>query len=205
MYSLTSVVPTSHCIFSIIHISSEGGIIIISLLFIVSLIDARNGVVEQTVRHTYIASLLGIPNITVCVNKMDLVDYSEQRFNEICSQYNDMTAKLKICSHLIFIPISAKYGDNVVEKSTNILWYKGLSLMQVLETIPIDHKMGDESEAMRLPVQYVIRPISDKFPDYRGYAGRLAGGVLKEGDKVKIYPSGMQSTVKAIMQAEKKD
>ena len=167
------------------------------------LIDARNGVVEQTVRHSYIASLLGIPYITVCVNKMDLVDYGEQRFEEICTRYNEMANSLKISANLIFIPISAKYGDNVVDKSTNMIWYKGLSLMQVLETISIEHKTGDENEALRLPVQYVIRPISDKFPDYRGYAGRLAGGVLRIGDEVKIYPSGVQSTVKAIMQAEK--
>lgn len=168
------------------------------------LIDARNGVVEQTVRHTYIASLLGIPNITVCVNKMDLVEYSERRFDEIRTQFNDMTSKLKIRANVTFIPISAKYGDNVVERSSNISWYDGLSLMQVLETISIEHKTGDENEAMRLPVQYVIRPISDKFPDYRGYAGRMVGGVLKEGDEIRIYPSGLQSTVKAIMQAEKK-
>lgn len=167
------------------------------------LIDARNGVVEQTVRHSYIASLLGIPYITVCVNKMDLVDYGEQRFEEICTRYNEMANSLKICANLIFIPISAKYGDNVVDKSTNMMWYNGLSLMQVLETISIEHKTGDENEALRLPVQYVIRPISDKFPDYRGYAGRLAGGVLRVGDEVKIYPSGVLSTVKAIMQAEK--
>ena len=95
------------------------------------LIDARNGVVEQTVRHSYIASLLGIPYITVCVNKMDLVDYGEQRFEEICSRYNEMANSLKICANLIFIPISAKYGDNVVDKSTNMMWYGGLSLMQV--------------------------------------------------------------------------
>ena len=168
------------------------------------LIDARNGVVEQTVRHSYIASLLGIPTITVCINKMDLVDYSQQRFEEIRSQYIEMAAKLNILPQLIFIPISAKQGDNVVEKSANMVWYNGPSLMQVLETISIEHKMGDENEAMRLPVQYVIRPISDKFPDYRGYAGRLAGGLLRVGDAVKIYPSGLTSTVKAIMQAEKK-
>ena len=168
------------------------------------LIDARNGVVEQTVRHSYIASLLGIPYITVCVNKMDLVDYSEQRFDEIRKQYNGMVERLKMRAMLLFIPISAKYGDNVVERSTNMMWYEGLSLMQVLETISIEHKTGDGDEAMRMPVQYVIRPISDKFHDYRGYAGRLAGGVLRTGDAVRVYPSGMQSTVRAIMQAEKR-
>ena len=167
------------------------------------LIDARNGVVEQTVRHSYIASLLGIPYITVCVNKMDLVDFDEKRFEEICVRYLEMAEKLGIQAEILFIPISAKYGDNVVEKSVNMPWYKGNSLMSLLETVSIEHKSGDENEPMRLPVQYVIRPISDKFPDYRGYAGRMAGGTLHEGDIVKVFPSGLTSKVKAIMQADK--
>ncbi|MCR4829638.1 MAG: GTP-binding protein [Bacteroidales bacterium] len=167
------------------------------------LIDARNGVVEQTVRHSYIASLLGIPFITVCINKMDLVSFSEQRFEEICCQYREMTAKLSIRAQLDFIPISAKNGDNVVEKSTNMSWYEGPSLMELLESVSIEHKSGDAGKPMRLPVQYVIRPISDKFPDYRGYAGRLAGGVLHVGDAVKVFPSGLTSTVKAIKQADR--
>lgn len=167
------------------------------------LIDARNGVVEQTVRHSYIASLLGIPYITVCINKMDLVDFDEKRFDEIRGHYLEMARKLGIQAEILFIPISAKYGDNVVEKSGNMLWYKGGSLMNLLETVSINHKSGNEDEPMRLPVQYVIRPISNKFPDYRGYAGRMGGGILRVGDTVKIYPSGLTSKVKAIMQAEK--
>lgn len=166
------------------------------------LIDARNGVVEQTVRHSYIASLLGIPYIAVCINKMDLINYDENCFNEIKSNYCKMAEKINIKAHLLFIPISAKYGDNVVTKSANLPWYKGESLMNLLETISIEHKSGDENEPMRLPIQYVIRPISDKFPDYRGYAGRLAGGILHVGDSIRVLPSGMESTVKAIMQVE---
>lgn len=166
------------------------------------LIDARNGVVEQTVRHSYIASLLGIPYIAVCINKMDLINYDENRFNEIKSNYCKMAEKINIKAHLLFIPISAKYGDNVVTKSANLPWYKGESLMNLLETISIEHKSGGENEPMRLPIQYVIRPISDKFPDYRGYAGRLAGGILHVGDSIRVLPSGMESTVKAIMQVE---
>lgn len=166
------------------------------------LIDARNGVVEQTIRHSYIASLLGIPYIAVCINKMDLINYDENRFNEIENNYRKMAEKINIKAHLLFIPISAKYGDNVVTKSVNLPWYKGESLMNLLETISIEHKSGGENEPMRLPIQYVIRPISDKFPDYRGYAGRLAGGILHVGDSIRVLPSGMESTVKAIMQVE---
>ena len=167
------------------------------------LIDARNGVVEQTVRHSYIASLLGIPFITVCINKMDLVDFSEQVFTDIRQRYEEMAAKIGIRASLLFIPISAKYGDNVVEASQNMPWYTGGPLMHLLETVSIEHKMGDEAQPLRFPVQYVIRPISDKFPDYRAYAGRLSGGVLRKGDTVRLLPSGLTSTVKAIMQADK--
>lgn len=167
------------------------------------LIDARNGVVEQTVRHSYIASLLGIPFITVCVNKMDLVDFSEEVFNGICQDYKKMVATIGIRAELRFIPISAKHGDNVVTDSTNMPWYSDGTLMHLLETVSIDHKMGDPAQPMRLPVQYVIRPISDKFPDYRAYAGRMAGGVLRVSDRIRVLPSGLESTVKSIMQADK--
>ncbi len=167
------------------------------------LIDARNGVVEQTVRHSYIASLLGIPFITVCVNKMDLVDFSEEVFNGICQDYKKMVATIGIRAELRFIPISAKHGDNVVTDSTNMPWYSDGTLMHLLETVSIDHKMGDPAQPMRLPVQYVIRPISDKFPDYRAYAGRMAGGVLRVSDRLRVLPSGLESTVKSIMQADK--
>ncbi|MBO7074145.1 MAG: GTP-binding protein [Bacteroidales bacterium] len=167
------------------------------------LIDARNGVMEQTVRHSYIASLLGIPFITVCVNKMDLVDFSKDVFNGICQNYKKMAETIGIHAELRFIPISAKHGDNVVTESANMRWYTGGTLMHLLETVSIDHKMGDPAQPMRLPVQYVIRPISDKFPDYRAYAGRMAGGVLRVGDRIKVLPSGLKSTVKSIMQADK--
>lgn len=167
------------------------------------LIDARNGVVEQTVRHSFIAKLLGIPHITVCVNKMDLIGFSEEKFEAIVRDYREMSAKMDSRAQLHFIPISAKYGDNVVSASDRAPWYQGGTLMELLENISIEHKQGEENQPMRLPVQYVIRPISDKFPDYRAYAGRMAGGVLKVGDKVRVLPSGLESRVKAIMQAEK--
>ena len=167
------------------------------------LIDARNGVVEQTVRHSFIAKLLGIPHITVCVNKMDLIGFSEEKFEAIVRDYREMSAKMNSRAQLHFIPISAKYGDNVVSASDRAPWYQGGTLMELLENISIEHKQGEENQPMRLPVQYVIRPISDKFPDYRAYAGRMAGGVLKVGDKVRVLPSGLESRVKAIMQAEK--
>lgn len=163
------------------------------------LIDVRNGVIEQTVRHTCIANLLGIPYITVCVNKMDMVDFDQRRFEQIKGQFLMMSERLNIKSDIMFIPISAKYGDNVVDKSERIPWYEGVSLMQFLESVPIGHKTADD--AMRLPVQYVIRPISDRFPDYRAYSGRLASGLLRVGDRVKVYPSELTSTVKSIMQA----
>ena len=164
------------------------------------LVDARNGVLEQTVRHSYIASLLGIPHIAVCVNKMDLVDYSEEVFRKIVDDYNAMATTLHI-KHSEFIPISAKLGDNVVNKSEHTPWYDGPSLLELLETVPIDHKLG--AGEFRFPVQYVIRPISDKFPDFRGYAGRVASGIIRPGDKVKVLPSGLVSEVSEITQAEK--
>ena len=167
------------------------------------LIDARNGVVEQTVRHTYIAVLLNIPHITVCVNKMDLIGFSEDQFEAIRKKYLEVLRKIGAHAEVNFIPISAKYGDNVVKDSDRIPWYRGGTLMHLLETVPIGHKSGEEGDPMRLPVQYVIRPISDKFPDYRGYAGRLASGALHIGERVRLLPSGLESHVKAIYQAEK--
>lgn len=168
----------------------------------VILIDARKGVVEQTVRHSCIASLLGIPYIAVCVNKMDLMEFSESVYLEIKKQYEEMSKSVGIEASLFFIPMSAKYGDNVVDKSSNMLWYDGKSLMQLLESVPISHKSGDDSQPMRFPVQYVIRPISDKYPDYRAYAGRMTGGVLRVGDKIRVLPSGLESSVKALMIAD---
>jgi sulfate adenylyltransferase subunit 1 len=159
------------------------------------LIDARHGVLEQTVRHSFISSLLGIPHILVAINKMDLVDYSQDVYDKIVADYRKMSQVLNI-RNVVFIPISAKDGDNVVDKSDKMPWYTGRTLLDFLETVPVGHK--SVSDFFRFPVQYVIRPISDKFPDYRGYAGRVSGGVIRPGDRVKVYPSGMESHVKAI-------
>jgi len=159
------------------------------------LIDARKGIVEQTCRHSFIASLLQIPHIVVCVNKMDLVDYSEEAFEKIKSDYQDFAAKLEV-KDIRFIPISALNGDNVVNKSENMTWYQGSTLLNTLETIHIasDYNHIDG----RFPVQTVLRPKSDRYHDYRGYAGRIAGGIFKKGDDVTVLPSGFTSKVKQI-------
>jgi sulfate adenylyltransferase subunit 1 len=166
----------------------------------VILIDARNGTTEQTVRHSYIASLLAIPYIIVCVNKMDLVNFSEKIFDDIKVKYNGIANKLQL-KDVKFIPVSAKLGDNVVDFSTNMRWYTGPTLMYLLETTIIDRK--SEITNMRFPVQYVIRPVSDNFHDFRGYAGRVSGGILRRGDTVIVMPSGQRSTVKSINQCDK--
>ncbi|MCR4559109.1 MAG: GTP-binding protein [Bacteroidales bacterium] len=158
------------------------------------LIDARHGVMEQTIRHSYIATLLGISRIVVCVNKMDLVDFSKDVFNKIIADYKEMSKHLDI-PDTDFIPISAKNGDNVVNKSQNTAWYTGKPLLEYLETVEIKKS---ENQDFRMAVQYVVRPISDKFADFRGYAGRIAQGVLHIGDKIKVLPSGTVSTVKGI-------
>lgn len=165
----------------------------------VILVDARHGIMEQTVRHTYIASLLAIKQVVVCVNKMDLVDFSQEVFDKIVADYKSMSASIEL-DNVTFIPISAKLGDNVVNKSENMPWYTGKALLDFLETVQLPTEAEDR---LRFPVQYVIRPISSKFPDFRGYAGRLAEGSLKVGDKVKVYPSEMTSTVTGIYLGEK--
>lgn len=165
----------------------------------VILVDARHGIMEQTVRHTYIASLLAIKQVVVCVNKMDLVDFSQEVFDKIVADYESMSASIEL-DNVTFIPISAKLGDNVVNKSENMPWYTGKALLDFLETVQLPTEAEDR---LRLPVQYVIRPISSKFPDFRGYAGRLAEGSLNVGDKVKVYPSEMTSTVTGIYLGEK--
>lgn len=165
----------------------------------VILVDARHGIMEQTVRHTYIASLLAIKQVVVCVNKMDLVDFSQEVFDKIVADYKSMSASIEL-DNVTFIPISAKLGDNVVNKSENMPWYTGKALLDFLETVQLPTEAEDR---LRLPVQYVIRPISSKFPDFRGYAGRLAEGSLKVGDKVKVYPPEMTSTVTGIYLGEK--
>lgn len=159
------------------------------------LIDARNGVVEQTCRHSYIASLLQIPHLIVCVNKMDLVDYDEQVFNQIVEDYTKFAGKLDV-NDIRFIPISALKGDNVVNKSERTPWYQGSTLLHTLETI---HVGSDENHIdARFPVQTIIRPHSDKYHDYRGYAGTVSGGIFRPGDKVTALPSGLNSTIKSI-------
>ena len=163
------------------------------------LVDARNGVVEQTQRHTFIASLLGIPHIVFCVNKMDLVDYSEESFNRIKDDIEAFSSKLDV-KDIRFIPNSPLKGDNVVNDSENMPWYKGGTLLYMLENIHIgsDHNHID----CRFPVQHVIRPHSDEYHDYRGYAGRISGGVFKPGDEVVALPSGFTSKIKSIDTAD---
>lgn len=165
----------------------------------VILVDARHGIMEQTVRHSYIASLLAIKQVVVCVNKMDLVDFSQEVFDKIVADYKSMASSIEL-GEVTFIPISAKLGDNVVNKSENMPWYTGKALLDFLETVQLPEEAEDR---MRFPVQYVIRPISTKFPDFRGYAGRLAEGTVKKGDKIKVYPSEMTSTVTGIYLGEK--
>ena len=159
------------------------------------LVDARHGVVEQTCRHSIIASLLGLPHVVFCINKMDLVDYSQDVYDKISRDINSFVARLDV-RDVHYIPISALNGDNVVERSTNMPWYEGMSLLTLLETTHIssDHNHVDP----RFPVQYVIRPMQHDLHDYRGYAGRVAGGVLRKGDKVTVLPSGMKSKIKSI-------
>ncbi len=159
------------------------------------LIDARNGVIEQTLRHAFIASLLQIPHIFVCINKMDLVDYSEEIFENIKADFEKISSKLDV-QDIRFIPISAKLGDNVVDRSTKMDWYDGPTLMYLLENVYIASDTNHTDA--RFPVQYVIRPMRDEYHDYRGYAGRIAGGIFKKGDKVKILPSGLTSHIKSI-------
>ena len=159
------------------------------------LVDARHGVIEQTKRHAFIASLLQIPHIAVCINKMDLVNHSQEAYDKIKADFEDFSSKLEI-KDVHFIPISALNGDNVVDRSENMKWYEGSTLMHLLENI---HIGSDQNHVdCRFPVQYVVRPQSAEYPDYRGYAGRIEGGVFKPGDDVTILPSGFTSKIKSI-------
>jgi sulfate adenylyltransferase subunit 1 len=159
------------------------------------LVDARHGVIEQTLRHAYIASLLQIPHVVICVNKMDLVDFDKTVFERIRAQFLRFAGKLDI-KDIRFVPISAKFGDNVVDRSARTKWYDGPTLMYLLENI---HIAGDLNLVdVRFPVQYVIRPQSDRFHDYRGYAGRISGGIMKKGDRIKVLPGGHVSRIKSI-------
>jgi bifunctional enzyme CysN/CysC len=159
------------------------------------LVDARNGIVEQSRRHAFLAALLRVPHIVVCINKMDLVDYDEARFEEIKGEFRQFATKLDVAD-LTFVPVSALHGDNVVHRSENMPWYEGSSLLHHLEEVHIasDRNLID----VRFPVQYVIRPRDDAHHDYRGYAGQVAGGVLKAGDEVVVLPSGFTSRIEAI-------
>ncbi|MGH8862755.1 MAG: adenylyl-sulfate kinase, partial [Jatrophihabitantaceae bacterium] len=159
------------------------------------LIDARNGVLEQSRRHAFLASLLGIPHLIVCINKMDLVDFSEERYEEIRTEFRSFAMKLEVAD-LTFVPVSALTGDNVVSRSSAMPWYDGSSLLKLLEGIHIasDRNLIDA----RLPVQYVIRPQHSDFHDFRGYAGTIAGGTFKPGDEVTVLPSGFSTKVAAV-------
>lgn len=159
------------------------------------LIDARHGVVEQTKRHAFIASLLQIPHVIVCVNKMDLVDYSETVYNDIVSQFEEFSSKLYV-KDVRSLPMSALDGDNVVNRSVNMDWYQGAPLLHTLETLHISSDLNKIDA--RFPVQTVLRPQREGFIDYRGYAGRLASGILRPGDEVTVLPSGFNSKIKTI-------
>jgi bifunctional enzyme CysN/CysC len=159
------------------------------------LVDARNGILEQTRRHAFLSTLLRVPHLVLCVNKMDLVDYDQGRFDEIRAEFRDFAAKLDV-TDLTVVPISALKGDNVVDRSANMPWYEGTSLLHHLEEVHIasDRNLID----VRFPVQYVVRPQSDEWHDYRGYAGTVASGVMKVGDEVMVLPSGLSSTITNI-------
>jgi sulfate adenylyltransferase subunit 1 len=163
------------------------------------LVDARNGIVEQSRRHAFLASLLGVPHLVLCVNKMDLVDYDQAVFERIKDEFREFAAKLDV-RDLTFVPVSALKGDNVVERSANTPWYEGSSLLHQLEEVHIasDRNLID----CRFPVQYVIRPRDDRFHDYRGYAGQVASGTYKVGDDVVVLPSGFTSTIASIDTAD---
>ena len=161
----------------------------------VILIDARKGVLEQTIRHSFIASLLDIRHIIFCINKMDMINWSEQEFNRIIDDLANLVSRLNI-PDARYIPLSAKYGDNVVDRSQNMNWYNGKTFLDLIETIEI--KKNKDPENKRFPVQTIIRPHTKEFHDYRGYAGRVAGGVFRPGDEVMVLPSMLRSKIKSI-------
>ncbi|HJS53252.1 MAG TPA: GTP-binding protein, partial [Chitinophagaceae bacterium] len=162
---------------------------------IIILIDARQGVVEQTRRHSIIASLLKIPHVVVAINKMDLVAYSQDIFNNIVIDYSEVATQLGL-TDVTYIPISALDGDNIVDKSTHITWYNGKPLLEFLEEIKLDHDMNLTDA--RFQVQFVIRPQTDDLHDYRGYAGKVISGIYKKGDRVKVLPQGIETSISAV-------
>ncbi len=161
----------------------------------VILTDARKGVVEQTLRHTYIATLLDIQHIVFCVNKMDMVGYSEDAFTKIKDELTEIAAKLNV-ENVYYVPISAKYGDNVVDNSLNMEWYRGRTFLQMIETIEI--KKDKNSHEPRFPVQTVIRPFDEEYHNYRGYAGRVAGGTFRVNDSIVVLPTMLRSKISEI-------
>ena len=162
---------------------------------IIILVDARNGVVEQTRRHSIIASLLNIPHVVVAINKMDLVDYSQDRYNNIVIDFAEVARTLGL-KGVTFLPISALKGDNIVDRSTSIPWYEGPSLLELLENTVVDN--DTDLERGRLSVQYVIRPQTEALHDYRGYAGKITSGVYRKGDTITVLPAGLTTRIKSI-------
>ncbi len=162
---------------------------------VVILIDARKGVLVQTRRHTYLASLVGVPHIVLAVNKMDMVDYSQARFDEIVAEYKKFAAQLNL-HDVTFIPMSALNGDMVVDRGENLDWYKGPALLELLEKVEIDHDVNTSD--FRFPVQWVCRPQTEEYHDFRGFMGRIEAGEVSVGDEITILPSGRTTTVKQI-------
>ncbi len=163
---------------------------------VVILVDARKGVLVQTRRHTYLASLVGIPHIVLAVNKMDMVDYSEARFTEICAEYLKFAAQLGL-TDITCIPLSALVGDMLVERGDNLDWYQGTTLMNLLDNIVIDYDVNTTD--FRYPVQWVCRPQTEEYHDFRGFMGRIEAGEIAVGDEVTVLPSGRTSRVKEIV------
>jgi len=159
------------------------------------LVDARKGVIEQTIRHSYLVSLLGIQQVVVCINKMDMVDYSEATYETIVNDYKALAYKVGL-QDVKYIPVSALKGDNIVNESEKMHWYEGKSLLHFLETVEL--KRDESTEHARFPVQWVVRPQTDELHDYRGYAGRVSSGSFKVNDKVTVLPSGFHSTIEKI-------
>ncbi|MEJ7778492.1 MAG: GTP-binding protein [Daejeonella sp.] len=159
------------------------------------LVDARNGVVEQTIRHSFIVSLLELKHVVVCINKMDMVGYSQDTFNDIHKVYSEIAAKLRL-NEVTYIPVSALKGDNVVNISDMMPWYQGRSLLDHLETIAVNE--DEKSPQARMPVQWVIRPQTDELHDYRGYSGRVSSGSFHVNDKITVLPSGVRSEISRI-------
>ncbi|WP_162051889.1 sulfate adenylyltransferase subunit 1 [Pontibacter pamirensis] len=160
------------------------------------LVDARNGVQEQTRRHSIISSLLGIPHLVICINKMDLVGFDENVYNQIVEDYKQFAASKLAAKDITFIPISALRGDNVVDRSENMPWYEGPNLLEHLEKVPVSNDFNLDDA--RFPVQYVIRPHTHEHHDYRGYAGKIISGTYSKGDKITVLPSGQTSTIKSV-------